>query len=164
MLLSFILCNFLVQMLKYFFKNIRYFLAHKCWKNHLKKFHTYGNWEGFFLCSPDCAKQPRTSFPFYEFFYTIISAKVSVYSAPICFQFYLTFTFFVKINNALDLLATNPFIIMLSKDSGTIVFTSKIVFSINEQVTIVFRAVDNCLQTSGQLSSWALVKLSSQNK
>ena len=38
-------------------------------------------------------------------------------------------------------------------DSGTIVFTSKIVFSINEQLTIVFRAVDNCLQTSGQLSS-----------
>jgi hypothetical protein len=31
------------------------------------------------------------------------------------------------------------------KDSGTIVFTSKIVFSINEQLTIVFRAVDNCL-------------------
>ena len=49
-------------------------------------------------------------------------------------------------------------------DSGTIVFTSKIVFSINEQLTIVFRAVDNCLQTSGQLSSWALVQLSSQNK
>ena len=40
-----------------------------------------------------------------------------------------------------------------SRDSGTIVFTSKIVFSINEQLTIVFRAVDNCLQTSGQLSS-----------
>ena len=38
-------------------------------------------------------------------------------------------------------------------DSGTIVFTSKIVFSINEQLTIVFRAVDNCLQNSGQLSS-----------
>ena len=31
-----------------------------------------------FLCSPNCPKQPRTSFPFYEFFYTIISAKVSV--------------------------------------------------------------------------------------
>ena len=39
------------------------------------------------------------------------------------------------------------------RDSGTIVFTSKIVFSINEQLTIVFRAVDNCLLTSGQLSS-----------
>ena len=31
----------------------------------------------FFLCSPDCAKQPRTSFPFYKFFYPIVSAKVS---------------------------------------------------------------------------------------
>ena len=31
----------------------------------------------FFLCSHDCPKQPRTSFPFYDFFYTIVSAKVS---------------------------------------------------------------------------------------
>ena len=31
----------------------------------------------FFLCSPDCPKQPRTSFPFYKFFYPIVSAKVS---------------------------------------------------------------------------------------
>ena len=31
------------------------------------------------------------------------------------------------------------------EDSGKIVFTSKIVFSINEQLTIVFRPVDNCL-------------------
>ena len=32
---------------------------------------------GIFLCSPDCPKQPRTSFPCYKFFYTIVSAKVS---------------------------------------------------------------------------------------
>jgi hypothetical protein len=32
---------------------------------------------GFFLCSPDCPKQPRTSFPFYKLFYPIVSAKVS---------------------------------------------------------------------------------------
>ena len=38
----------------------------------------YGSWEFFFLCSPDCPKQPRTSFPFYKFFYTTISAKISV--------------------------------------------------------------------------------------
>ena len=31
----------------------------------------------FSLCSPDCPKQPRTSFAFYEFFYPIVSAKVS---------------------------------------------------------------------------------------
>ena len=30
-----------------------------------------------FLCSPDCLKQPRTSIPFYKFFYPIVSAKVS---------------------------------------------------------------------------------------
>ena len=31
----------------------------------------------FFLCSPACPKQPRTSFPFYKFFYPTISAKIS---------------------------------------------------------------------------------------
>ena len=31
----------------------------------------------FSLCSPDCPKQPRTSFPFYKLFYPIVSAKVS---------------------------------------------------------------------------------------
>ena len=39
--------------------------------NHLAAIlHVYarGSWEVFFLCSPDCPKQPRTSFPFYEFF------------------------------------------------------------------------------------------------
>ena len=31
----------------------------------------------FFLCSPDCPKQPRTSFPFYKFFYPTISGRIS---------------------------------------------------------------------------------------
>ena len=31
----------------------------------------------FFLCSPDCPKQLRTSFLFYKFLYAIVSAKVS---------------------------------------------------------------------------------------
>ena len=30
----------------------------------------------FFLCSPACLKQPRTSFPFYKFFYLTISARI----------------------------------------------------------------------------------------
>ena len=38
--------------------------------------HTYGSWEVFFLCSPDCPKEPRTSFPSYRFFYTIICSKI----------------------------------------------------------------------------------------
>ena len=33
----------------------------------------------FFFCSPDCPKKPRTSFPFYKFFYPIVSAKVSAW-------------------------------------------------------------------------------------
>ena len=32
---------------------------------------------GSFLCSPDCTKQPRTSYPFCTLFYPIVSAKVS---------------------------------------------------------------------------------------
>ena len=31
----------------------------------------------FFLCSPDCPKQPRTSFLFYKFFYSTISGRIS---------------------------------------------------------------------------------------
>ena len=31
----------------------------------------------FFLCSPDCPKQPRTLYQLYKFVYTIVSAKVS---------------------------------------------------------------------------------------
>ena len=38
----------------------------------------------FFLCSPDCPKQPRASFPFYKFFYTIVSAKVSDHDRGNC--------------------------------------------------------------------------------
>ena len=36
----------------------------------------------FLLYSPDCPKQPRTLFPFYKFFYPIISAKVSAFKRP----------------------------------------------------------------------------------
>ena len=35
------------------------------------------------LCITDCPKQPRTSFPFYKFFYPIISAKVSAHPLKI---------------------------------------------------------------------------------
>ena len=36
----------------------------------------------FFLCSPDCSKQPRTSFSFYKFFCPIISARISGLGSP----------------------------------------------------------------------------------
>ena len=36
----------------------------------------------FFLFSPACPQQPRTSFPFYEFFYTFICAKICGYIQP----------------------------------------------------------------------------------
>jgi hypothetical protein len=31
----------------------------------------------FFPLQPDCPKQPRTSFPFYKFFYPTISGRIS---------------------------------------------------------------------------------------
>ena len=37
----------------------------------------------FFLCSPNCPKQPRTSFPFYKFFYTTICRVGSLYISKI---------------------------------------------------------------------------------
>ena len=49
-------------------------------KNHLKKLHTYGSWEGFFSAAQtaqNSPKQPKISFPFYKFFYPIVSAKIS---------------------------------------------------------------------------------------
>ena len=39
--------------------------------------HTYGSWEGFLFCSPICPKQPRTSFPFYKFFYPTVPGRIS---------------------------------------------------------------------------------------
>ena len=52
------------------------FCPQKVEKKHPKKLHI---WQlgGFFLCSPDCPKQPRTSFPFYKFFYPTISGRIS---------------------------------------------------------------------------------------
>ena len=55
---------------------LKLFFALENIKKHLEKVHTYGSWDSFFLCSPDCPKQPRTSFPFYKFFYTTISGRI----------------------------------------------------------------------------------------
>jgi hypothetical protein len=54
------------------------FFAHKkVEKPPQKVAYTSGSWEVFFLCSPDCPKQPRTSFPFYKLFYPTISGRIS---------------------------------------------------------------------------------------
>ena len=42
-----------------------------------KKSYILMAFECFFLCSPDCPKQPITSFPFYKFFYPTISGGIS---------------------------------------------------------------------------------------
>ena len=54
------------------------FWPQKVEKTFQKVAYTYGSREVFFLCSPDCPKQPRTSFPFYKFSYTIICSKICV--------------------------------------------------------------------------------------
>ena len=56
-------------------KKIKTFLPHK----KLKKPPQKVAWQlgVFFLCSPNCPKQPRTSFPFYKFFYPTISGRIS---------------------------------------------------------------------------------------
>ena len=77
MLPSFI-CNFLVRMLRYIekkFKNV-FFCPQKVEKTTSKSciLMVVGT---FLICSPDNPKQPRTSIPFYNSFYTIVSGKVS---------------------------------------------------------------------------------------
>ena len=37
-----------------------------------------------FLCSPECPKQPGTSFPFYKFFYTIVSLNIEYDVLNLC--------------------------------------------------------------------------------
>ena len=37
----------------------------------------------FFLCSPDCPKQPRIPFPFQNFFYPSISCRISVWCGAV---------------------------------------------------------------------------------
>ena len=57
----------------------------KSWKKNLKKLLTYGSWKGFFLCSPACPKEPRSSFPFYKFSYTFICAKICASNSRVIF-------------------------------------------------------------------------------
>ena len=51
-------------------------IAHKKLKGPLKTVAYLWQLGVFFLCSPDCPKQPRTSFPFYKFFYPTIWSKI----------------------------------------------------------------------------------------
>ena len=79
-----------------FLKKIKkIFLPTKSWKNNPKNLLTYGSWE-FFLCSPDCPKQPKTSFMFCKFFYPIISARIS--GCPVGPQYKSLVTFFYVAN------------------------------------------------------------------
>ena len=72
-----LLCNFSIRLLKYFLKILKkIFCPQKVEKTTSKCCILMTVGSGFFLCSPEL---PRTSFPFYKFFYPIVSAKVSLY-------------------------------------------------------------------------------------
>ena len=61
---SFVFCNFLVWVLKYFLKNEK-----KSGKNHPKKFHTYGSWEFFSLSAALTApNSPELHFRYINYF------------------------------------------------------------------------------------------------
>ena len=66
-----------------------------------KKLHTYGSWEFFFLCSTYCPKQPRTSFPFYKFFYPTTCCKICDFIALVRF-ICITQKFSVQLVKLLD--------------------------------------------------------------
>ena len=66
--MQFLGCFFQLFVGNIFFKNLISFFAHKKLKKPPQKVLYLWQLGGFFLCSPDCPKQPRTSFPFYNFF------------------------------------------------------------------------------------------------
>ena len=71
--LSSSLCNFSVRMLKSFLKKCPW--KHK--KADLKSSILMAVWLFISLCSPNCPKHPRTEYPFYRFFHSIVSSSVS---------------------------------------------------------------------------------------
>jgi len=75
---TFFLCNFSVRTLQCFQKKILF--DHKKLKTPPKKVAHNRPRPFFFLCSPACPKQPRSSFPFYKFSYTFICVKICVHS------------------------------------------------------------------------------------
>ena len=68
-----LLCNFSMQTLKYF----EFFFTHKKLKKPPQKVAYLWQLGVFFLCSPACPKQPKTSFLFYKFFYSSILCRIS---------------------------------------------------------------------------------------
>ena len=59
-----------------FRKILEFFFALKKLKKPPKKVEYIWQLGFFFLCGPDCPKQPRTSYPFYRFSHTIICSKI----------------------------------------------------------------------------------------
>ena len=76
-IIRFIWCNFQCGCKNIFKKNFNFFCPHKVEKTTPKSCILMAVGSFFFLCSPAYPKQPRTSFLFHKFFYTIISARIT---------------------------------------------------------------------------------------
>ena len=73
-----LICHFSVQTLGYFFyKNQNYYFQWKHKKTGLKSTILMAVFKFFFLCSPDCPKQPRIEYPFYRFLYPMFFGAIS---------------------------------------------------------------------------------------
>ena len=76
--------NFSVRTLGYFLKRLKLFFDLENIKKNTPKSCILWQLGVFFLCSTDCPKQPRASFPFYIFFYPSISCRISDPNIPFC--------------------------------------------------------------------------------
>ena len=142
-------------------KKIRFFFSPKVVKTTPKSCILMAVGRFFFLCSPDCPKQRRTSFPFYNFFYTIVSPKVSdVYHLVCCrlvsdlgdfsyniilfyFVLYIVLTFFYLRLTWWNKKKMMPTILQMSLTKHYLTTNHKIpqtvsYFHFNDGVTIIF--------------------------
>ena len=70
-------CNVLVRTLQYFWKHFKFIFCPWKHKKLPSKVAYLWQFSFFFLCSPDCPKQPRIKYPFYRFLYLMICGTIS---------------------------------------------------------------------------------------
>ena len=140
-------------MLGCFFK-INYFLPLKKLKKTPKKLQTYGSWEVFFLCSPDCPKQPRTSFPFYKFSYLQSSVLKSVTEGKVHVQVLFKISLPIKMFHSIfyrrcQFVGYNPF--QLSWAPSPFIW-----HEFDQQKKYLPNATDKSFDSFGTRSRWRL--------
>ena len=86
----------------------------------------------FFLCSPICPKQPRTSYPFYKLFYATISCRISGPSR--CLPLYNIHSY---ISNAVQF---SKYVILFNKS----LFTLKLFYQIVSCMISLSNSLSKC--------------------